>query len=95
VIVRLVRASNSLALPAMFDRAHYAKSDLLHLIQLHKEKAIDLPKQVRAYIFLMLGEIYKGEGDLKAAQWHLQLTTRIAPNSKESTKARRLLNTIN
>lgn len=85
IIVRLTRANNSLALPGFFNRAKYAKKDLLHLLKLSKKAPKDFSSELLATIYYTLGEYYKGEGE---SQWDKarecwEKAIEIAPESKD------------
>lgn len=85
IIVRLTRANNSLALPDFFNRAKYAKKDLLYLLNLSKKKSEIFPPDLLATIYYTLGEYYKGKGE---SQWDKarecwEKAIEIAPESKD------------
>ena len=94
VTVRFVRTNNSLKLPRVFNRAHYAKSDLRHLLTLSAPeggKAMMFSPQMIAEIHFKLGEIYKGEDEEQLAKDHWTKAVEIAPNSEWGQEARKRL----
>jgi len=94
VTVRFVRANNSLRLPKFFNRAHYAKTDLQHLLKLSAPeggKAMMFSPQMIAEIHFKLGEIYKGENEEQLAKDHWTKAVEIAPNSEWGQEAKKRL----
>lgn len=94
VTVRFVRANNSLRLPRFFNRAHYAKTDLVHLLKLSAPDGAKVrmfsPEMV-AEIHFKLGEVYKDENDEKSARQHWTKAVEIAPDSEWSREAKKRL----
>lgn len=93
IVVRMTRANNSLALPSFFNRAKYAKEDLLYLLKLSKKLPREFPNDLLSTIYYTLGEYYKGEGK---SQWnkareYWQEAVKVAPESKDGIAAQKRL----
>jgi len=89
IVVRLTRANNSLALPSFFNRAKYAKEDMLYLLRLsEKEK---FPPELLATIYYTLGEYYKGREEWDKAREYWQKAIKVAPDSEDGIAAQKRL----
>jgi len=94
VTVRFIRANNSLRLPRFFNRAHYAKTDLQHLLKLSAPdggRAMMFSPEMIAEIHFKLGEIYRDENEEQLAREHWTKAVEIAPNSGWGHEARKRL----
>jgi len=94
VVVRFVRAINSLKLPRFFNRAHYAKADLQHLLELSVSEggqATRFSPEMLAEIHLKLGGIYKDENEETLAKEHWAKAVELAPNSEWGQEAKKRL----
>ncbi len=94
VAVRFVRAINSLKFPNFFNRAHYAKTDLQHLLKLsasERGRATKFSPEMLAEIHLKLGGIYRDENEEKLAKEHWAKAVELAPNSEWGQEAKKRL----
>ncbi len=94
VVVRFVRANNSLKLPRFFNRAHYAKTDLQHLLTLSAsggERAPMFSREMLAEIHFKLGGIYHDENEETRARDHWSRAVEIAPHSEWGQEAKKRL----
>lgn len=92
--VRFVRINNSLKLPRFFNRAHYAKTDLQHLLKLSApdgQRAQMFSPAMVAEIHFKLGEIYKDENEEQLARDHWTKALELAPNSEWGREAKKRL----
>jgi len=89
IVIRLTRANNSLALPSFFNRAKYAKEDMLYLLKLsEKEK---FPPELLATIYYTLGEYYKGREEWDKAREYWKKAIKVAPESEDGIAAQKRL----
>jgi tetratricopeptide (TPR) repeat protein len=83
---RLIRANNSLRLPAIFNRRHFAKTDFEHVLRL--TGGAMLPPPLLAEIHVKLGDVYKEAGDEVTARQHWSEAAELAPDSEWGGQAR-------
>ncbi|MBC7084361.1 MAG: tetratricopeptide repeat protein [Firmicutes bacterium] len=91
VMVRLVRAHTSLALPYMFGRTKVAIKDFEYLITLSQDRPEQFNVDTLAQIYLGLGKAYAKEGDKNKARENWQKVIELAPESREALEAKSLL----
>jgi len=94
VTVRFVRANNSMKLPQFFNRAHYAKTDLQHLLTLSasgRGKTAMFSPEMLAEIHFKLGGIYHDEDAETQARDHWSKAVEIAPHSEWGQEAKKRL----
>ena len=94
VTVRLVRVNNSLKLPRFFNRAHYAKTDLQHLLKLSApdgQHAQMFSPAMVAELHFKLGEIYRDDNEEQLARDHWTKALELAPNSEWGREAKKRL----
>nr|VFK17315.1 MAG: hypothetical protein BECKLPF1236B_GA0070989_11148 [Candidatus Kentron sp. LPFa] len=80
VIVRMVRANNSLALPEMFKRKSKARKDFGFLYG--KFDTLALPPETKAEICFKLGEIREEDGDRAGARALYEQARSISPGGQ-------------
>nr|VFJ42610.1 MAG: hypothetical protein BECKDK2373B_GA0170837_100234 [Candidatus Kentron sp. DK] len=80
IIVRLVRANNSLALPKMFKRRPKAKEDFSFLHE--RLDTLDISAETRAEICFKLGKIREEDGDSAGAKELYEQARSISPDGK-------------
>lgn len=85
VIVRMVRANNSLALPDMFKRRPKAREDFgfLH----GRLDTLDIPLETKAEICFRLGEIREEDGDQAGAKELYEQARSISPDGEWAKQA--------
>jgi tetratricopeptide (TPR) repeat protein len=76
ITVRMIRANNSLALPAFTKRIDIAISDFEYLIKLSKKKKA-FPKELLLQIYSGLSQAYLKKGNPKKAKEILNSTSRL------------------
>ena len=91
VLVRMVRANNSIGLPKMFGRSHHFKNDLLHVEQLINTSPADFHEILKSQVYFKLGTVYDDEGDKANAKSYYKKAVDVAPDSKWGKKAKREL----
>lgn len=64
IVVRMVRANNSLELPEFLKRKNMAKKDFQYLKMLITKPSTDVEPDIRAEVFYQLGMFSKGEGSI-------------------------------
>nr|VFK37853.1 MAG: hypothetical protein BECKTC1821E_GA0114239_1001120 [Candidatus Kentron sp. TC] len=85
IIVRMVRANNSLALPEFFERRPKAREDFSFLHE--RLDRLDISPETRAEICFELGGILAEDGDRARAQILYEQAQAIAPRSPWAKKA--------
>lgn len=88
IVIRMVRANNSLALPKFFNRRHLAKRDFLAIERLIEKNPSPIDSTTRAEVFYQLGMIYKEEKDASKAIIYFKKTLEVAPASYWAIKAK-------
>ncbi|NPV81483.1 MAG: hypothetical protein HPY52_14680 [Firmicutes bacterium] len=91
VMVRLVRAHTSLALPYMFGRTKVAIKDFEYLLTLSQNRPEQFNINTLAQIYLGLGKAYAKDGDKSKARENWQKVMELAPKSREALEAKSLL----
>ena len=91
IMVRMIRAQNSLGLPEFFQKLDVAINDFEHLLSLHKNKPKLFSKELLANIYFGLGIAWKRKDNPKKAEENWQKVIEIAPDSTEAKKAKELL----
>jgi tetratricopeptide (TPR) repeat protein len=86
-VVRLVRANNSLALPAFFKRRHYAYDDFAWLVDAAAAGKVSLTPRRLAEIHYRLGLLYREDGVADRAKHHFAEARAVAPGSEWAVKA--------
>lgn len=81
VVIRLLRANNSLALPRFFKRYFKAKEDFLHIETLLGKHPNLLPPAIQAEIYYKLADIFKEEGNTARAKVYMHMARGVAPDS--------------
>ena len=91
LIVRIVRANNSLSLPEFFKRKHLALKDLLHIERLMKEKEADFDIKLQTEVFYKIGKYYQEQGSSKEAVKYFHKAVQSSEDSKWGIQAKKEL----
>lgn len=89
VMVRMVRANNSLDVPESFKRKEIARKDFQHLEILITKSSANVESNIKAEIFYQLGILYKREGNVVLAREYFKKAMNASSDSqwgKESEK---------
>ncbi len=91
VLVRMVRANNSLGLPTMFGRRHYFKDDMLHVEKLINQSPGKFHKILQSQVYYKLGTAFAKDRDDANARAYYKKSFKVAPDSKFGKKAKKKL----
>ena len=64
IVVRMVRANNSLQLPEFFKRKDIAKKDFQYLKMLITKSSVEIDSDIKAKVFYQLGTFSRQEGNV-------------------------------
>ena len=87
VVIRMVRANNSLNLPDFFRQKEVAKEDFRYLEKLIMESRVDMPPDIKGEIFYKLGMIDKHEGNVLLANEYFKKAINFSPASEWGRKS--------
>ena len=82
IVVRMVRANNSLDLPDLFNRKEIAKKDFQHLEMLITKAFVNVESDIKAEVFYKLGMLYSGESNASLAKEYFKKAIDASPNSQ-------------
>lgn len=89
--VRLIRGTNSVHLPDMFQRLSYAMKDFRHIEAMQKQHPMDLPVTFWGSYHLAYGVALHKKADVKGARAHLSKVLEVAPDSPSAAQAKSIL----
>lgn len=91
VLLRMIRANNSLDIPKSFGRQKIAKGDLLHIEGIIKKAPQEVSLDVQAEVYYQLGNIFKSEKDSSTARSYFKKAAEVFPDSEWGKKAKKEL----
>jgi hypothetical protein len=81
IVIRVVRAQNSLQLPTFLNRKTLAKQDFLYVEELLKKNPSGLDPATKAAVFSQLGNIFRAEKDEAFANFYFQKASGFIPQA--------------
>ena len=81
ITIRMIRASNSLALPGFLGRVDFAISDCEYLLKLREKSPESFPDEILPQIYHNLGMAYQKKGEKEKAREALEKATELSPES--------------
>lgn len=84
IVIRIVRAQTSLAIPYIFGRTRVAVEDFEYLLGLSRERPEEFTPETLAQIHLGLGKAYERDGRRDEARRNWERVLEIAPDSREA-----------
>ena len=91
IVVRMVRANNSLDLPEFFKRKEIAKKDFQYLERLIARSSAEVEPDLKAEVFYQLGMFFRREGNSSAAKDYFKKSTNASPGSQWGKESERNL----
>jgi len=91
IVIRMVRANNSLDLPDIFKRKEIAKKDFQYLEMLVTKSSLDIDPDIKAEIFYQLGMLYRRENNDSMATKYFKKAINASPDSQWGKKSERSL----
>jgi len=91
VLVRMVRANNSLGLPNMFGRRPHFKKDMLHVEDLINKSPDKFHELLKAQVYFKLGKAFDSEENKEKAKSYYKKAFDTAPESKWGIRAKKKL----
>lgn len=91
IVVRMVRANNSLNLPPLFDRKEIAKKDFQYLEMLITKPSAEVEPDIKAEVFYQLGMFFRQEGNILAAKEYFKKSINVSPDSQWGKESKRNL----
>lgn len=91
ISIRMIRANNSLALPAMLNRLDVAVADFEFLLQLAQQNPQYFNNNLLADIHLSLGTAYQKKENIDKAKQHWQKVIELMPDSNSALQANNLI----
>ncbi|OPY03817.1 MAG: hypothetical protein A4E61_01027 [Syntrophorhabdus sp. PtaB.Bin184] len=93
IALRMIRGSNSMALPGMFNRKDVALKDFLFVEEMlgKKPEWNDHDKTLASSVFYRLGMIYKGKSEEQQGKSYFERAVKTAPGSFWSSLAKKEL----
>jgi tetratricopeptide (TPR) repeat protein len=91
VLVRMVRANNSLDIPKTFGRQKIGKGDLLHIEGIINKSPKEVTIDVQTEVYYQLGNIFKSEKDVSTAKSYFKKAAEVFPDSEWGKKAKKEL----
>jgi len=87
IVIRMVRANNSLDLPDIFKRKEIARKDFQHLEMLVTKSSSDIEPDIKAEIFYQLGMFYRRENNDSMAKEYFKKAINASPDSQWGKKS--------
>lgn len=87
IVIRMVRANNSLDLPDFFKRKEIARKDFQQLEMLVTKSSTDIEPDIKAEIFYQFGMFYKRENNDLMAKEYFKKAINASPNSQWGKKS--------
>jgi tetratricopeptide (TPR) repeat protein len=91
IIIRRIRANNSLQIPASFGRQKIAKGDLLHIEGMIQKAPKEVTVGLQTEVYYKLGTIFKSEKDESKAKSYFKKAAELSPDSEWGKKAKKEL----
>ena len=91
VFIRIIRANNSMQIPASFGRQKIAKGDLLHIEGIIQKAPKEVTVGLQTEVYYKLGNIFKSEKDLSTAKAYFKKAADLSPDSEWGKKAKKEL----
>ena len=91
VVIRRIRANNSLQIPASFGRQKIAKGDLLHIEGIIQKAPKEGTVGLQTEVYYKLGNIFKSEKDSSTAKAYFKKAAELSPDSEWGKKAKKEL----
>jgi len=87
IVIRMVRANNSLDLPDLFKRKEIAKKDFQYLEMLVAKSSSNVEPDIKAEIFYQLGMFYRRENNDSMAKEYFKKAINASPDSQWGKKS--------
>jgi len=87
IVMRILRISNSRALPGFFGRYKFVEKDLEFLLEFAEKEPLLFPSGLLANIYYLKGEVLKDKGKISSAQEFWRKAVEVSPESPSGKKA--------